>query len=547
MSSLVTKNRRKKGPGRAPAPAPQFPFSSLSPSVFLQAFLNEMMRVCDQHGLNRRDELIEHIGLNAGENFESAYRYEFDRAAPLDAEQYADLIIGIKNRVGGNFSLASSTKDCVRVVNTRCPFGDRVKDFPELCHMTSSVFGGIAARNFGYAKVELRKRIATHDGMCEVCIHSNPQEATKYAGTEYRRDDVPAIKPLACETRQRVEERMRAVWCPVGERGAPVKERERASIVAHSPSMHEILLAVEKVAPMLATVLITGETGVGKEVVARATHAMSERWNKNFVAVSCGAIPETLVETTLFGHEKGAFTGAYEVHHGLFHRAEGGTLFLDEVNTLSPATQVRLLRVLQEGEYERVGGNHTLSSDVRVIAASNFPLDQAVERGEFRQDLFYRLNVVHLEVPPLRERPEDIPPLIDHLLGKLRHKHHKPIHTVSSRVMSQLLQYAWPGNVRELENVLERSFLFATGSRIEQVELPNQTRKLGSSSGDLAAPWAEVRKQALEDVERHYLERALKRCQGNVKEVAKWMELTPRAIYQKLAHYRLNSGAFRTP
>ena len=296
----------------------------------------------------------------------------------------------------------------------------------------------------------------------------------------------------------------------------------------------------------MATVLVTGETGVGKEVVARALHALSERWNKSFVAVNCGAIPETLIETTLFGHEKGAFTGAYEVHHGLFHRAEGGTLFLDEVNSLSAATQVKLLRVLQEGEYERVGGNHTLSADVRIVAASNFPLDHAVERGEFRRDLYYRLNVVHLEVPPVRERPEDIPPLVDHLLEKLRHKHHKPIHAVSPRVMNQLTQYSWPGNVREIENVLERSFVFTTGSRIEQVELPNQTRKRGNSSSDPATPWAEVRKQALEDVERHYLERALKRSQGNVKEVAKWMELTPRAVYQKLAHYQLNPGAFRT-
>ncbi|MGH8509599.1 MAG: sigma 54-interacting transcriptional regulator [Gammaproteobacteria bacterium] len=537
------RNRRQND--SASEVAPQFPFSNLSPSAFLQAFLNEMMRVCDEHGLSRRDELIEHIGLNAGENFESAYRYEFALGAPLDAARYADLILGIKNRIGGNFSLASSTKDCVRVVNTRCPFGDRVKDFPELCHMTSSVFGGIAARNFGYAKVELRKRIATHDGMCEVCIHTNPQEATKYAGTEYRRDDVPAIKPLPCETRQRVEERMRAVWCPVGKPVAPIKERERASIVAHSPSMHDILLAVEMVAPTLATVLITGETGVGKEVVARAIHAMSDRWNRNFVAVNCGAIPETLIETTLFGHEKGAFTGAYEVHHGLFHRAEGGTLFLDEVNTLSAATQVKLLRVLQEGEYERVGGNHTLLSDVRIVAASNFPLDQALVRGEFRQDLFYRLNVVRLEVPPLRVRPEDIPYLVDHLLGKLRHKHHKPIHAVSPRVMRQLTQYAWPGNVRELENVLERSFVFATGSRIEQVELPKQTNKPANPSNELSAPWAEVKKQALEDIEKRHLELTLKRFNGNVTVVAKWMELTPRAVYQKLTRYRLNPGAFR--
>ena len=543
MGSTRTKKVRKKPV--VSGHIPQFPFSNLSPSGFLQAFLNEVMRVCDQHGLDRRDALIEQMGLNAGENFESAYRYEFAPEGPLNHEQYADLIIGIKNRIGGNFSLASSNQECIRVINTRCPFGERVKDFPELCHMTSSVFGGIAARNFGYAKVELKRRIATHDGMCEVCIHTNPAEAAKYAGTEYRRDGVPAVKPLVYETRQRIEERMRAVWCPLGP-AAPVKERECASLVANSPSMHEILLAVEKVAPTQVTVLLTGETGVGKEVIARAIHAMSERWNKHFVAVNCGAIPETLIESTLFGHEKGAFTGAYEVHHGLFHRAEGGTLFLDEINTLSPATQVKLLRVLQEGEYERVGGNHTLSADIRIIAASNFPLDQAVARGEFRHDLYYRLNVVHLVIPPLRKRPEDIPPLVEHILAKLRQKHHKPIHSVSPQVMNQLIHYPWPGNVRELENLLERSLVFATGSRLEQIELPGYPDQVGEPPDLLASPWAEIKKQSLEEVERRYLELLLQRFRGSVKDVAQWMELTPRAVYHKLTHYRLDPGTFRT-
>jgi two-component system response regulator HydG len=377
-----------------------------------------------------------------------------------------------------------------------------------------------------------------------VCIHTDPKEASKYAGTEYRRNDVPVIKPLIFETRQRVEERMRAVWCPVAEPPAAMKE-PRATFVANSPAMHDVLLAVEKVAPTRATVLITGETGVGKEIVARAIHAMSERWNKSFVAVNCGAIPETLIETTLFGHEKGAFTGAHEVHHGIFHRAEGGTLFLDEVNALSPATQVRLLRVLQEGEYERVGGNHTLSADVRIVAASNFPLDQALERGEFRQDLFYRLNVVHLYVPPVRDRPEDIPSLVDHVLERLRQKHHKPIHTVSPSVMDALVRYGWPGNVRELENVLERAFVFTTSSRIEHIELPLATRRPSPSSEELFGSWAEVKQQALENIEKRYLELTLERFRGNVKDVAKWMDLTPRAVYQKLAHHKLNPGTFR--
>jgi DNA-binding NtrC family response regulator len=543
----MPKPNRPKTDAATSTGLPQTPFSNLSATSFLQAFLNEMMRICDEHGLSERDELIERMGLNAGENFESAYRFEYGLTKPLDAARYADLILGIKDRIGGHFSLASSSKDCIRVVNDRCPFGDRVKEFPELCHMTSSVFGGIAARNFGYAKVELRKRIATHDGMCEVCIHTNPIEASNFAGIEYRRDAVPAIKPLPCETRQRVEARMRAVWCSLGEPSGRQEERKRASFVAHSPPMHEILLSIEKIAPTLATVLITGETGVGKEVVARALHALSERWNKPFIAVNCGAIPETLIESTLFGHEKGAFTGAYEVHHGLFHRAEGGTLFLDEINALSFATQVKLLRVLQEGEYDRVGGNHTLTTNVRIVAASNYPLDQAVQREEFRKDLYYRLNVVHLKVPPLRDRAEDIPPLVEYLLEKLRTKHHKPIHAVSPRVMAQLTGYIWPGNVRELENVLERSFVFATGSRIEQIDLPEESEGLINNNSDQGtSSWAEIRSSAIDEIEKRHLELALRRFRGKVKEVAHWMDLTPRSVYQKIAQYKLNLSAFRT-
>lgn len=523
---------------------PQFPFSSLSPSTFLQAFLNELMKVCDKHGLSKRDELIEQLGLSAGENFEAAYRYESGLKKALDHEQYANVIIAIKNKIGGNFSLASSDQDCVRVVNTRCPFGERVKNFPELCHMTSSVFGGIAARNFGYAKVELKKRIATHDGMCEVCIYTDPTKAAKHAGTEYRRDDVPAVQPLIYETRQRIEERMRAVWCPMHVTPPPQASDDRFAIVAHSPSMRDTLMAIETIAPTQATVLITGETGVGKEIVARAIHAMSDRWNKNFVAVNCGAIPEALIESTLFGHEKGSFTGAYEVHHGLFRRAEGGTLFLDEVDTLSPATQVKLLRVLQEGEYERVGGNETLSADVRIIAATNRALDQAIEQKEFRRDLYYRLNVVHLHIPPLRDRPEDIPPLVESILAKLRNKYHKPIHTVSHEVMAQLTNYRWPGNVRELENVLEQSFVFTTVSRLELVVLP-PVSETSMQRPTHHGPWKDVKKRALAEVEKRFLEMALREHKGDVKQVAKYMELTPRAVYLKLTEHHLDPAYYR--
>ncbi len=526
------------------AQPPQHPFSWLSPVVFLQAFLNELLHVCDRHGLDNRDDLIEQIGLQASESFEAAYRLEFNCDGTFDHEQYADLIVKFKNRIGGSFSLASSDQDCIRVINSRCPFGNRVKEFPELCHMTSSVFGGIAARNFGYAKVELRKRIATHDGECEVCIHTNPQSAALFAGTEYRAEGFQERPNSPVDRWRAIGERMKTVWCPSVASGR-TKAAPSYLMIAQSPSMHGILQAIEQVGPTTATVLITGETGTGKEVVARAMHALSERWNRNFVAVNCGAIPDNLLESTLFGHEKGAFTGAFEVHHGLFQRAEGGTLFLDEINALSLAMQVKLLRVLQEGEYERVGGKQTLTADVRIIAASNKSLEHCIAAGEFRQDLYYRLNVVELHIPPLRERVDDIAPLVDHILCKLREKYHKPIHSVSHPVMQRLLSYRWPGNIRELENVIERGFLFATGSRLEHVELPKSNVHTEAAADFSRLSWRKERHHAVTEVERRLLSNALAHFNGDVKQMAQWMGLTPRAVYIKLGECGLQAAHYR--
>lgn len=525
---------------------PRFPFSNLSPTAFLQAFLNGMMRICARHGLGQRDQIIQQLGLDAGEQFEAAYRYERRLHKPLTHDQYADVILSIKNHIGGNFSRSSAVPGCVRVVNTRCPFGERVKDFPELCHMTSSVFGGIAARNFGYAKVELRKRIATKDGMCDVLIYTDADLAADKPGIDYHRDAVPPMRPLAEDTYRRIQERMDAVWVADTTLQGRSKRDYKPALVAQSPVMQKVLFDVERVAPTKATVLVTGETGVGKEVIARAIHAMSDRWNKKFVPVHCGAIPDTLIESTLFGHEKGAFTGAYEVHHGLFQRAEGGTLFLDEINTLLPATQIKLLRVLQEGEYERVGGDQALYADVRIIAASNCHLEQAVARNEFRRDLFYRLNVVRMDIPPLRQRPEDIPVLVEHILAKLHAKHKKPIASITESVMSEMQRYSWPGNVRELENVLERSFVLATSSTIDYVETaPPLLKEDDRCTVSDPHVWKTVRQEALADTERQYLEDALRRFQGDVKAVAKSMELSPRAVYLKLRNHGLNPGRFR--
>lgn len=511
-------------------------FSQITPVFFLQTFILELMHAVEQKGGDYCESLIEHIAKSAGIYFEQTYRDDYKLGGDLDTENYIDLILGLKNHIGGNFSLASVDTGTITVVNSRCPFGERVTNFPELCRMTSSVFGGIAARNFGYAKVEIRKSIAKQNGSCEVCIHTEKSSAADKPGLEYRRDDQQDDKIEMAELHSRIEERMRSVWWTKAKQQSA---KPAPAIVAKSPAMQRVLQQVEIVAPTRATVLINGETGVGKELIARAIHAMSGREHRPFVAINCGAIPETLLESALFGHEKGAFTGAIEVHQGVFERAEGGTLFLDEVDTLSAAAQIRLLRVLQEGEMERVGGKHTLSVDVRIVSATNRSLEQHVEQGLFRQDLFYRLNVVRLLIPPLAQRPEDLPYLVQLILMRLNEKYGKNVQSVSRDIMNQIRTYRWPGNVRELENTLERAVLFCNERELNQLEL------------DLKAPiqsksdWSSYKQQIWNDAERNFLHQALQSHHGDVKQVAAAMGITSRAVYGKMKKYGISASQFR--
>jgi DNA-binding NtrC family response regulator len=518
------------------------PFSRLTPIGFLQTFVLELMDVCEEAGVSQAEQIIERIARSAGRFFEEAFRGEHGIDGLLDREGYADLIIGLKNRIGGHFSLVSSNAECIRVVSSRCPFGEGVRNSPELCRMTSSVFGGIAARNFGYARVVLEKRIALgHEG-CAVAIYLNRGVAGDKEGIEYRApaETTPEQQRIAA-LQTRIEERMHYLWCQMNARRSTLPATERPMIVAESPAMQNVLRAIETVAPTPATVLIRGETGVGKELAARAIHALSERCDKPFIAVNCGAIPEGLVESVLFGHEKGAFTGAVEIHRGYFERADGGTLFLDEVDALTPAVQVRLLRVLQEGELERVGGHRNLAVDVRIIAATNCDLEQAVAAGAFRKDLYYRLNVVKLSIPPLAERTEDIPRLVDLILKRLAVRYRKPIRGVAPKLMDRLRAYAWPGNVRELENTLERAVLFAPGPELTDAELGAE------SSPPADQGFKAIRKRLLDKLEKEYLEQALRRFQGDVPQVAEAMELTPRAVYLKLRELGIEPAAYRPP
>jgi two-component system response regulator AtoC len=311
-----------------------------------------------------------------------------------------------------------------------------------------------------------------------------------------------------------------------------LKDRYRfENIIAKSSKMQRVIEVIKVVAKSNATVLITGESGTGKELVARAIHSQSHRRNKPFVAVSCAALPESLLESELFGHEKGSFTGAYAQKKGKFEFANGGTLFLDEVGEMSANIQVHLLRVLEEKEFTRVGGNEPIRVDVRVISATNKDLRKAIEKQEFREDLYYRLNVVNIELPPLRERKEDIPLLAEHFLNKFAMENQKEITGFSPEAMELVLDYDWPGNVRELENAIERAVILGKDSLITVADLPQENLSLVrlASTG-----------KNLKEVERNHVLNVLRETGGNYSEAARILGISRMTLYNKAREYGFN-------
>jgi two-component system response regulator HydG len=308
---------------------------------------------------------------------------------------------------------------------------------------------------------------------------------------------------------------------------ATITEATRpGELVGQSPAMLKVLAAIETVAPTDANVLITGESGTGKELVVRAIHAGSLRRFHPLVAIHCGALTETLLESELFGHEKGAFTGAQFRKKGKFEVAEGGTVFLDEIGDISLKTQTDLLRVLQEREITRVGGNQVIKVDFRCVAATNKDLEKLIESGQFRPDLYYRLNVFHMELPPLRERREDIPLLVDHFVQKFSQAMSKHISRISPAAMNLLQQQAWPGNVRELENAVERAMVVA-----QQPELREQDFSFKQSPAALPAD------KSLEEVERVHILQVLQECGGNQSRAAEILDIDRVTLHSKLKKY----------
>ena len=325
---------------------------------------------------------------------------------------------------------------------------------------------------------------------------------------------------------------------------------ERRRMIGSSPVMRDLHTLIDQVAPARATVLVQGESGTGKELVARRLHERSNRSDAPFVALHCGALPESLLESELFGHEKGSFTGAQAARKGRFEQADGGTLFLDEIGDISPTIQLKLLRVLQERRFERVGGNRTIEVDVRIVAATHHDLHKLVEEGKFREDLYYRLNVIRIETPPLRARKEDIPLLMQHLIARHARENDKTIEEVDLAVVRLLQSYSWPGNVRELENALERAVVLATHDKILTSHLPQEIldqagAQLSSSSSEapLAGGELNIPGATLDEIEKIAILKTYEYCEGSSSKTAELLGVSQRKIQYKLKHYRNASSS----
>ncbi len=323
-------------------------------------------------------------------------------------------------------------------------------------------------------------------------------------------------------------------------------EEIQTSLIASSPSMKDILDDLPRVGRSRASILLRGESGTGKELIAKLIHEMSPRANKAFIKVNCAALSESLIESELFGHEKGAFTGAIQMRKGRFELAHGGTLFLDEIGDLSPSVQVKLLRVLQERSFERVGGMQTLKVDVRVISATHRNLEKAIAEGSFRQDLYYRLNVVPMHLPPLRERREDIPPLIAHFLKTYNLENQNTV-TLSPETLNFLSRYDWPGNVRELENCMERLVVLSDPGELKLNNIPTAMKNYFNDIREVTPTPKLHHKSSLNsslddtvaDMEKEALFKALERCAWVQAKAGRLLGLTPRQVAYKIKKYKL--------
>jgi len=378
--------------------------------------------------------------------------------------------------------------------------------------------------------------LLTAFGSLEGAIEGIKQGAFDYLAKPFRKEEVKLVVQRALEHCKLVRENKRF--------RVELKEKEEWSpLVGSSPAMLEVYKLVARVSESRSTVLLQGESGTGKELIARAIHANSPRRDKPFIPVNCGALPDTLLESEMFGHEKGAFTGAVGLKAGLFEAATGGTLFLDEIGELGPALQVKLLRVMQDQEVRRVGGTTSVKVDVRIIAATNRDLEQLVKEDKFRDDLFYRLNVVRITLPSLVDRKEDIPMLAHHFLQKYVGGTSSGVRGFLPETMALLKEYRWPGNVRELENAVERAVSLSHGPLVTPDDLPESIRTAAplEAKSTSASDGDEVC-LTLEEVEKRHLIRVLKEMKGNKVKAAKILGIDRRTLYRMAERFGLDLG-----
>ena len=382
--------------------------------------------------------------------------------------------------------------------------------------------------------------VLTGYGTIEIAVEAMKKGAVDFIEKENLSSVLPLKIEKVLEYRLARRERER-----LGEENQYLREEiggrfNFGEIIGHSTQMEDVLKTVRKVAATDSSVLIYGESGTGKELGARAVHYQSARREEPFVKVNCGALPKDLVESELFGHEKGAFTGAVRQKKGRFELAEGGTIFLDEIGDIPLETQIKLLRVLQEKQFDRVGGERTYTADVRVVAATNRPLKQMVGAGEFREDLYYRLEVIPLHLPPLRERKSDIPELVAHFLKKKCGEMNVPLRRLTDEAIASLENYPWPGNVRELENVIERTIVLSDGDEVGLHDLPLTFAEEEACEGMDELPEGEVPlNKMLDDMERKLIVRAMDQAQQVKTKAAEILGVKTSALYYKLDKYGL--------
>ena len=445
-----------------------------------------------------------------------------------DDEESARISLGqILREDGYQVSLAADGEEALRLVAAEQP--DVLLTDLKMPGMDGQEL--LARVRQGYPEVAVV--IMTAHGTIRSAVEALRQGAEDYLTkpvdveeVEYLLDQVLKRRKLLSETRllrERLDEKYRF-----------------ENIIGRSAEMLEVFRLVEQVAPTQASVLITGESGTGKELIAQAIHQRSQRRDAAFIKVSCAALPETLLESELFGHERGAFTGALARRAGRFEIAAGGTVFLDEVGDIPLGMQVKLLRFLQDHQFERVGGNQTLTVDVRVITATHRDLQALIKEGKFREDLYYRLNVIEIPLPPLRSRNQDIPLLTDFFVKKYSAANGKEIKAVTDETLSALMAYHWPGNVRELEHALERAVILSRGDELDLSLFPTLPRAAGPArmAKKSASPGA-----TMEEIEREAILRTLESVGGSTSRAAAVLKISPRTIQYKLKEYRSRSVA----